>query len=243
MKLCIVTPTGQRRELLDLCKRWVLHQTVQPDLWLIVTDTSEPTTGIDLPDFARHIDLSARELRLIETFDPSNRSLAIASGIVPTDHATIIMEDDDYYPRDYVERQLRAIYKLGEVVGDRIDHRYHIGTKQYFVRKKPIPNLGCMAFAPYFVRYLREWLCDPFSSRDFWCKFRCDFSTGALRYSIKGAGYSMPGRAGMTHDPNNKALLKWQTDTTSYGMLRKWLGSDADAYITLAEEWKCRHAQ
>lgn len=240
MKLCVVTPTGGRRELLALCRQWVLHQVVQPDLWLILTDTGETDPGIELPPFARHVAFGRDEVEAITTFDNSNRSIALAAEEVPSDHATVIMEDDDYYPRDYVALQLAAISRGNHVVGDRLDHRYHVGTYQHIVVRKPIPNLGCMAFAPGVFAKLRAWLCDPHSSRDYWLDFQSHFGTGALRFSVKGAGYAMPGRKGKTHDPSNPSMAKWRTDSQPYATLRQWLGADAEGYIALAEEFRCK---
>tara|TARA_R110002126_G_scaffold291760_1_gene457045 strand:+ start:34279 stop:34890 length:612 start_codon:yes stop_codon:yes gene_type:complete len=201
---------------------------VKPDQWLVVTDVDGAP---DIPDWAQHVQLSG-EVGKVSTFDPSNRSLAIALDMVPSDHAAVIIEDDDWYPADYIKSRIDAVEKGAEIAGNRTEKRYHLPGRLWHIAHKAMPNAGCCVLGPTIPRRFSSWLQDPRSQRSFWDFFHRDFDLPVKRVSIKGAGYGLPGRAGGTHKIGEHHK-KWVDDLGDFEMLRCWLGQDADDYIKL----------
>jgi hypothetical protein len=238
IKTCLVTPTGARPELFQLLVKCVERQTRQPDLWLISTDNGEQEDSFPYPSFGRRLCYSREQIEQVKAFDPTNRSLVLALREVPHDHATVIFEDDDYYPSYYIDKRMMSVEAGEEIVGSKTDARYHMLTGQWLSIDKHMPNAGSCALGPGIAKAFADWLTDPNSSREFWDPYYKDYENPAPRISLKGVGYGLPGRKGRTHSPDNPALKKWRRDKTKFEKLREWLGADAEPYIALAEAFQ-----
>lgn len=107
MKTVCITPTrGDRTKLLAFCKNQIANQTVRPDQHII----------IDYPPKSNGFDLTERIKRGVEIAGEAN---------------IIIIEDDDYYPKDYIESITRAFDNGAGAVGRYETIYYHIKTKRW----------------------------------------------------------------------------------------------------------------
>ena len=225
MKVCAVTCTGARPELFSLCKKWVARQTLQPDLWIVVTDNGEEIT--DLPANAVW---HAVEPWRGEVKNPDwapNHTLSMALRLVPRGHATIVFEDDDWYSPKHIEKCVAKIKDGHSVVYGAQWVRYHVPLCRWSVKEKPVPGEGRVGIAPSALRRYRASLLDrPLYSGCSDGRYPFYSSVG-----IKGVGYGLPGRTGATPMHNSSCLI-WRHDP-NYKIFRKALGQDAEDYIRL----------
>ena len=102
-KLTVITPTGDRPEALALLQRWIQNQTRRPDQWLIVDDGKIPVNPKHFPTAS----VIRREPRAGEGHS-LGLNLAMALPFVLGDKV-VIMEDDDFYGRDYLKTMADAL--------------------------------------------------------------------------------------------------------------------------------------
>lgn len=232
VKVCVVTCTGGRRELFTLCRRWVEHQTVKPDAW-VVTD--------DVGDMRDLVPVHATYVRVPvwpEVYDKHPTpgavwALANALDAVPKDHAVVIMEDDDYYYPQHIEKAVQQL-KLHQIVQLRSAWRCHLPA-QRIARELPAENedptivQGLSSFRYESIPHVRDAVSvDPFH------KLGIHYYEGDTCVSIKGVGYGLPGRTGATrkHIPKHRKTLIAQPDP-DHAMFKVLLGEHADLYLAL----------
>ena len=108
-KTAVVTPTrGDREVFLGELKKMLAYQTVKPD-GVYIIDRKPTKEGNDQRD------------RVKEGVEKAKKDGALR---------VIIMEDDDYYPRDYIERVLNS-WGDSNLVGGRDYDIYHLRDRQY----------------------------------------------------------------------------------------------------------------
>lgn len=105
-----LTPTGDRPETLQLTKKWLRSQTVQPDQWLVIDDGKTPISVEDRSG----MDYIRREPQAKQ--EGNTLALNLLAGI-PYIKGNFIffIEDDDWYGPKYIEMimsQFRNIYSI-----------------------------------------------------------------------------------------------------------------------------------
>ena len=109
-KITVITPTGDRPEALALLRRWLQHQTRQPDQWIIVDDGKTPVNPKHFPTAT----VIRREPQAGEGHTLSlNLTLALPQ---VQGEKVVIMEDDDFYGRDYLQTMADCLDEY-ELVG------------------------------------------------------------------------------------------------------------------------------
>jgi hypothetical protein len=109
MTFCAITPSrGDRGPLLDYCKHQVARMTVKPDEHIII-DHKPETTSVDLTKRVR-----------------SGVEQAIANG----HEYAFIIEDDDWYDKDYFKHLLPAL-NGADFIGSNSSTYYNIFTRSY----------------------------------------------------------------------------------------------------------------
>jgi glycosyltransferase involved in cell wall biosynthesis len=111
-----ITPTGDRSIPFELCKRWILSQTIKPDQWVVVDDGKTPLIPTAEMDYIR---------RSPTINDPQHTlllNLQAGLEVVKGDYI-IFIEDDEYYASNYIEEMIKKLSEY-EVVG--------IGCSKYY---------------------------------------------------------------------------------------------------------------
>lgn len=234
MKFAVVTCTGGRPELFALCQRWVLRQTRQPDLWIVVTDTGEKIEG--LPSFARFSQVPP----MPESFSGPRYlqpawSLFYALGLVPEDHAAVIMEDDDWYSRHHCATIMKRLEAGAQISYGRVVWRFHVPAQRYRVLEAVDPTEGNVGIHPSCIgAYVEGSKVVPPTPR--WNPADGVYE-GFTKVDIKGVGHGLPGRCGVTnhHDPVHKKGRIMRPDPGNQKLVYTIGAEDAAAYIRLVQ--------
>lgn len=122
MTVTVITPTGDRHAAFNRCVQWVTSQSVPVTQWIIVDDGEIPLdTLYSFPDWVTYI---RRERRPDDP--PHTLSSNLAAAIPQVRHDRIfIMEDDDWYGREYVEFLLPWLDQY-DMVGLNLITYYHL---------------------------------------------------------------------------------------------------------------------
>lgn len=114
-KIALVTPTcsPERKPFLDFVKKRMADQTRKADMHIII----DRTNGTGKSDLAQ---------RYREGLDQAFKAGATFA---------LLIEDDDYYPVDYVETMYEAWKKMGKpyLIGQQTSYYYHLFTRGYDV--------------------------------------------------------------------------------------------------------------
>jgi hypothetical protein len=161
--ITLITPTGDRPEVFELCRKWIRFQTKQPDQWIVVDDGYTP-----MPEELRTgVEYVRREPKEGEGHTLT-LNLKMAVPLIKGDKILII-EDDDWYGPNYIETMDRFLSKSA-LVGECFARYYHVPT----MRHRRIGNNKhaslCQtgftkALLPYFVKCLEG---DPYVDARFW---------------------------------------------------------------------------
>lgn len=226
MKTCAVTCTGGRPELFALCRRWVEHQTVRPDHWIVVTDNGE---SVDVPSWASFASVSPLFGDPRTPDHKPNHALHQALKLVPSGHAAIVFEDDDYYFPNHVAS---CVQKLEEGHGvTYCNHVIEFNLPAGIWRRhdKPGASEGRVGIHPMDVRLYAERLLN----RPLWSGLTDGRYPILTTVGIKGAGFGLPGRRGATPlHGYNADRSNWQHDN-DFSKFRSLIGPDAESYIRL----------
>lgn len=122
MSITVITPTGDRHAAFNRCVQWVTSQSVPIDQWIIVDDGDIPlNTMYDFPDWVTYI---RRERGKNDPPHTLSTNLAVAIPEIRFDRI-FIMEDDDWYGREYIEFLLPWLEKY-DMVGLNLITYYHL---------------------------------------------------------------------------------------------------------------------
>ena len=222
-KLTVITPTGDRPEALALLQRWIQNQTRRPDQWLIVDDGKIPVNPKHFPTAS----VIRREPRAGEGHS-LGLNLAMALPFVLGDKV-VIMEDDDFYGRDYLKTMADALDEH-EIVGEGFARYYHLPTQQYKqLENAAHASLAQTAFRKSLLPVFHSCLAgDPYIDMRFWAavkqgqKIIDNRNNGvSLHCALKG----LPGRKGIGsgHNPN----WTFYEQDSHYEKLIAWIGEAA----------------
>lgn len=237
MKYAAVTCTGGRPELFELCKRWVMRQTLQPEVWIVTTDTGEKLSG--LPPFAVQHEVGKVPDSYVTalSYRQANWALYSACKLVPEGLAMVVFEDDDWYHQDHA--------RLGMEFMERT-HRPLAFPKQRLCAHIPVQRWTkvqdrahawemCHQVSAKFLPFWREEIMQYGMLSPIEC-----FYDGLTCAEIKGVGFGLPGRTGVTvrHNPVSNKIRKLWPDP-GWRELRAVLGADLDLYTRLLRKPEC----
>lgn len=233
--ISLVTPTGFRPEAFALCQKWMLQQTLPFDEWIVVDDSGE--VKIDRPNIS-----------VIHNQDKSENTQAASlyAGLFDVnDGYVFIIEDDDYYPPEYIERMASLLTKNNlDLIGEGPANYYHIGTRKY--RKLKNSTYSCLCQSAMTKRVAKLLLgivaaeITPIDSV-LWAAAKRSTNLNSIILDsrmcvgIKG----MPGRghSGVGWDPN---IREWEKDDRKLSKLRELIPrkEDFEMYKELIEGMK-----
>lgn len=226
MNITLITPTGDRPECFDLCKKWVEAQTVQPFQWIVVDDGAIPLPSKPIPDYAEYI------RRVPMKNDPKHTLIVNLQKAFPlvTGDAVIFAEDDEYYAPGYLEAMAKALEKH-EVVGIGHSRYYHLFSSRYMLTANEhhasLAQTGIRkSFIEETVKLMSEMNGNVFLDGVIWSYLGGPGKRASLFYDERNPLYvafkGMPGRAGIGNghmnindqipDPGNKMLRSWITN-------------------------------
>lgn len=229
----LITPTRDRPEAFALCERWISRQTVRPFQWIVVDDGDVPINPTMGQDYVRR-----EPSEKVNTL-PENllAALPLVKGRV-----VVMVEDDEWYAPDYVERMARGLAQA-PLGGERHARYYHVGDRAW---REKLPNqrqhcsLCRTGFSADLIPRMVEacevskLLGDPFVDMRFWgvnpgCSGPVPSSVNVsidrpLSIGIKG----LPGRGGLGSAHRPGSLPK--KDPTG-AKLVEWIGEDAQFYL------------
>ena len=231
MKVCVVTCTGGRPELFALCRKWVERQIRKADAWVVTTDTGEKPA---IPDWANFVSVPP----LPDTWSHlpcAGAAFALSTALthLPSGHAVVVMEDDDWYSAEHIRRACIELDRH-EIVQLSNLYRWHLPEARYMhgVLGGPTQSLmvpGITSFRSSAIESVRDALqYEPFG------KLPIHFYDGGTCVSIKGVGYGLPGRAGATrkHLPHHHKTRKGALDI-GLTRFRSMTFPDGESYVHL----------
>lgn len=214
-ELTLITPTGERPDAFALCERWMARQTYrQPYQWIVVDDGSVPTPVTCGQQYIR------RSPQRGHTLTANLRAaLPQANG-----RKVLIIEDDEYYAPDYLER-------MSSWLND--DALVGAGYARYYwprlARYREFPghahaSLCRTGFRREMIGTVTE-CCqtsDPTIDLRLWSRVegRRHFPDRPLVIGMK----QMPGRKSGGGDPSSGR------DDSGLATLRHWVGDDVESY-------------
>ena len=224
--ITLITPTGDRPQALNLCKRWMDNQTVQGFQHVIVDDGHDPYC----PPLAASDTYVRREPQRGEGHTLI-LNLKAALPHIKGDKIAII-EDDEYYAPTYVETMAGHL-DHHEVVGITFAKYYHISGRHLRNVNDKHASLAQTAFRASFLPRLATLLDgDVFLDIRIWQAvngggylFRDD--PDSLYCGMKG----LPGRRGIGAG-HNTACPSYLTDKNAL-KLREWIPLDYQIYLNL----------
>lgn len=247
MSICIVTPTRNRLQTIRLLARWLMQQTVRPDLWVVVDDGEQ-----DVPFEAPMTHLIKRRRNGNEPIHSLCLNLRQALPYMLGDKI-LICEDDEYYAPTYLEEMAKRLDQA-PAVGIGYSKYYHLGLRSPFVHENMAhASLAQTSFRRELIGDFIQALADPkdnFVDIKFWrmvrsrgivwrdgdsykkpeAPFPGGITAGAQYVGMKG----MPGHPGIGF--GHKAMPGYRQDPT-LEWLRRWIRpEDFQFYEKIAEK-------
>ncbi len=232
----LITPTGGRPEAFALCRKYVERQTYAgPTQWIVVDDGRAPEAK-ELKSDRMLITVIRPEPFWEHGQNTLARNLLAAIPEVQHDYVLVIENDDCYRP-DYVERQMTRFLEGTDIVGEVPARYYHLPTRQYAVLKNSRHASLCQTgFHRGLLPTLKS-VCEnleaAFIDVRLWerCPTRRVLCHDSRCVGMKG----LPGRTGIGvgHRPE-ASPASWIPDP-NLRELRSWIGdADLEAYQGLA---------
>ena len=194
MKICAVTCTGNRPELLKLCQKWIGNQTVSVDEWLVSYDVDErPEVDAGI---IQKVGQVPRGWTAMPHIAKQNWNLYNALKAVPKGYAAVVFEDDDYYKTFHVERCLADLEGTPLSCQPTL-HIWDLPNRRYRQDTKMWPSEGCVAMRPEAVHYYAD-LLPKSRNWDYHKDLPLHMRREETVVQIKGAGRGLPGLKGTT---------------------------------------------
>lgn len=221
--LTLLTPTGDRPEAFDLCKKWISKQDYKkPIKWIIVND------GIDELEVENTNNITIQYIKLPPR-QPNTQSINLLEGLnyVSEDAKLVIIEDDDYYGVEWLSTVDKYLNDY-DLVGEKDTIFFNVKSKSYNKNKHDKhASLCATAMKGKALLWFREVCLNNIE----WIDHRLwkDFKGSKLLLDtdivigIKG----MPGRGGISIGHDNRRFGKYDCD---YKHLTQYLNQDVDYY-------------
>ena len=151
MNVTVITPTGNRPEAFALCREYMERQTRQPDQWIVVDDGDEQ---IKNPTGFNYIRRQGGEDEHTLRFNLQEALTKVTGDMV------LIMEDDDWYHRDYIQIMERH-YEQGTAWGQSTALYYDVERRVFLGREFPanfcLCQVGfCSTLIPFVLGICKE---------------------------------------------------------------------------------------
>lgn len=233
--LYVITPTGDRDAAIRLCIRHMNRQTRKPDRWIIVDD------GVSgaLEELSRNIEVPHEVVRLPPMKGHSLvRNMRAGLERVPDDAMLCIVEDDDWYGRDYLEHMAAALER-SPAAGTWGCFTYNVARRCFMhgARVNRHVALHGLAVSGAALAHFRRVVAEARGySLD---RYFCRGWTGGFSYSYCAPVVHIAGipcaRRGTTspHRLGECLGAPWCADPCGE-VLRDWVGDDYDAYAAFA---------
>jgi len=163
MTTSLITPTGDRTEAFELCRKWMSAQTVKPDQWLVIDDGFEP-----LPESLKE---GLDYLRRIPKKDEGHTITKNLELLLPhiKGNKILIIEDDDWYGPNYIKTMSDYLDRY-DLVGEGYARYYLVPTMQHFRVSNLFHASLCQTgfiskLLPIFKQCLKG---DPYIDGRFW---------------------------------------------------------------------------
>lgn len=235
--LAVITPTGDRHRVFELCCKYVSRQVRQPDEWIIVDDGAVPTDKPQLP-YARYV-------RRRKNRDESRRHtlpMQMIEALIHTSSTYVaIMEDDDWYREDYLSTVFDLLSESNyELVGYGNTVYYNVPQRRYFVHdNRQHASWQQTAFnavlIPAVIQQCRSCFArnDPYVDLRLWRTLQCCkkllLDVPYTSVGMKG----LPGRQGTCSGHRSTGAFKQDDEKLSF--LQSLIGADVSCY----EEFIC----
>lgn len=235
--LYIVTPTGDRKEAFSYCIQYMERQTFRPDVWIITDDGTTDAVESLLPNI--RINYDCIKLPRMEG-NSLVRNLRSAFAVIPDDAYVCVIEDDDYYPKEYLDT-MYTLLKTQDQVGARFHHYYNVAIRRFRVfRNSHTMCTHGLGFSRYGLSFFKNMINDTSVFCD-GTQWGVDAHLGkvydkprgyndtCLPVHIVGMPCGRPGttvshRLGPCPDPN-----RWKDDR-NMRQLKEWVGGDYKNY-------------
>lgn len=203
MRISAITTTFGRPEAMVLAGRWLARQTRQPDEWIVSSSSREPP---GLANFRENL------------VDGLQRC---------TGDLIVVVEDDDYYRPDHIEKAVEGI-RGALLFGCGRQVAYDLRRRRYLDRVIRFSPLCAVAFRREFVPTVSEIALsmNPYLELAMWS--RCE--EGAAARSIEPTVIGMKGMPGSANVSSTDDIGKKWVDDPDAEKLREWLGEDVSAY-------------
>jgi hypothetical protein len=229
--IALITPTGGRPEMINLCAIWMRQQEYPGEvLWIIVDDCQPRTTDFITDNFREN-------WRIIKIFpepfwqqeqNTQARNLKAGLDIIKNYNAEaiFIIEDDDYYKPCYLDVMMKKLDRFN-AAGEINTIFYHVPLKCWLnIKNKRHSSLFQTAFKPVLIPLFED--CFKYEYIDYYffriIKNKNLFKAGNISVGIKG----QPGRKGISIEHvRNK---KYKSDPNG-DKLKELLGKDAIHYM------------
>jgi hypothetical protein len=228
----VITPTGDRPQCFELCKKFIQRQSVLPSQWIVIDDGKTPMrlTNEKMP-FLTYI---RREPQKTDPKHTLASQMLEALKYVKYDKI-FMMEDDDWYCSTYFEQMLGFFSKPNQpiIVGQGQTIYYHIPQRKYFVHGNLEHSSWCQTgFRAYCIDEIKR-LCNmcisenyPYIDMRLWKwqvpKFLL-LNSSPICIGIKG----MPGRMGAVGSHRHTTNF---TLDSNFQYLRQYVGNDIELY-------------
>lgn len=223
--ITVITPTCERQFGIDLLEKYVARQTVKPGQW-IVADGGQVPAKLTMGQTHIHNPRPHGAANLVGNM---LAALDAAEGDV-----VAVMEDDDWYRPDHLERALEGLLEA-PVYGCNWLHYYHVGDRRWAKFQNRGAALCQTAFmsseldrmrsAAKIARGMNSYCIDG----SFWTG-REQHATGPQTViGMKG----LPGTKGLGVGHRSHPGVRWTHDP-AMAELRRWIGEDAALYEGIA---------
>jgi hypothetical protein len=231
----LITPSGGRREQINICEKLMKRQTYQGDVvWVIVDDCIPQTIDTISNDFRKNWTII--KIYPIPSWQNGQNTQArnIVEGIqtlidkYPESEieAIFIIEDDDYYRPVYLERMM-ANFGSYDLIGEINTIYYNVVYRRHITNLNNIhASLFQTAFKYNVIDILNKCFSDTFIDCILWYKVtnKYLFYENDLAIGIKG----LPGRYGIGGGHENSTYM---TPDTNLSYLINLIGKqDAELY-------------
>ena len=228
--LVAITCTGDRPEQFAICHQLMTRQNLKPDMWIIVDDGKESLQKDGLPEYAHYIRRTPLANDPAHTLVPN---LKIALRYVQPNARVVFIEDDDFYPADWLERASDALLAV-DLAG--CDSRYYqLGENRWKIFAEEKSVLANTALKGRALRTLRQviarnnaWDVDMRLWKTFTGKK--DNKILEVKNKLHPVGLKMwkTGRPGQTKSWKSRENFIDDPDRTK---LKEWAGNDIAFYL------------
>ena len=227
----VLTPTGDRRWAFSLCVEYMNRQTRPPDMWVIVDDGSTESVKSQLS----RITVPYTVVRLSPMRGNSLvRNLREAVRAIPDTARLCIMEDDDWYPADYLET-MAGLLLSHDFVGTALRRCYSVSTCSFRIwSNESRMALHGQGYARAGLRHFRNIVTEsPDGQRSLDYRL-CGLWSGGFGYNVTATPVHIvgmsSGRDGTTVDHRITRDNALWTEDNGHAKLIEWIGDDVSNY-------------